>query len=228
MAPPVAAAELCMPPKACLLAAQVAAADVASLAVSLGRRCTEHSPGRMPLLQKRDGVDAKQSNGHHHHRRQHCFNPEDVPEGHVPTEFLSRTRRWDRHTAVQLVPYLEKETTQRPRRHLESKCPSLQLQDLQRSGIHERSISPWSYEVNVDEDRYPRRLAFAHCLCKGCIDVKTGRETTSLNSVRVFQEMMVLRRKPCKHNAEAAGFTLEVEYIKVPVACTCVLPQSSS
>ncbi|XP_015265081.1 PREDICTED: interleukin-17C [Gekko japonicus] len=165
---------------------------------------------------------------HRHHP--HCFNPEDVPAGQVPIEFLSRSRRWDRHSAVLLVPYLGKESSEgrRQRRQLGYNCSALQLQNVPHSSVHERSISPWSHEVNEDENRYPRRLAFAYCLCRGCIDVKTGRETISLNSVPVFQEMMVLRRKPCPHNTGATSFTLEVDYIKVPVACTCVLPQSDS
>ncbi|XP_060109845.1 interleukin-17C [Heteronotia binoei] len=168
---------------------------------------------------------------HHPHHRPQCFSSEDVPVGQVPVEFLSRARRWDRHSAVQLVPILEKESPKRQRRRRQQEddnCSALQLQNLQHSSVHQRSISPWSHKINEDENRYPSRLAFAYCLCKGCIDAKTGVETTSLNSVPVFQEMLVLRRKPCLRNSEAGSFTLEVDYIKVPVACTCVLPQTSS
>nr|XP_056718370.1 interleukin-17C [Euleptes europaea] len=171
------------------------------------------------------------------HHRQHCFNPDEVPEGHVPTEFLSRARRWDRHSAVQLVPYLEKELAEgrRHRRHSGSNCPALRVQDLRHSSIHQRSISPWSHRIDEDENRYPQKLSFAYCLCKGCINASTGLETTALNSVPVYQEMMVLRRKPCpRSHVEAtpapthpAAFTLVVDYVKVPVACACVLPQSN-
>ncbi|XP_077165978.1 interleukin-17C [Paroedura picta] len=168
---------------------------------------------------------------HHHAHRQRCFVPSDLPEEHVPTEFLSRSKRWDRHSAIQLVPYLEKEPAKRRRQrrhHDPYNCSALQLQNLQQGSIHERSIAPWSHQINEEEDRYPRKLAFAYCLCKGCIDVKTGNETSSLNSVLVFQEMMVLRRKPCAEDAQPRSFTLEVDYISVPVSCACVLPQSSS
>ncbi|KAL8195070.1 UNVERIFIED_CONTAM: hypothetical protein K2H54_046296 [Gekko kuhli] len=192
-----------------------------------GRECRSSSAqGWIGQAHGRAGREAKRQ----HHQHPHCFNPGDVPEGHVPNEFLSKTRRWSRHSAMQLVPYLEKEPSerQRQRRQLGDNCSALQLQNLQHSSVHERSISPWSHQINEDENRYPRRLAFAYCLCKGCIDVKTGEETTSLNSVPVFQEMMVLRRKPCPRNTGAASFTLEVDYIKVPVACACVVPQSSS
>ncbi|XP_074014295.1 interleukin-17C [Numenius arquata] len=100
-----------------------------------------------------------------------------------------------------------------------------------RTGLHsepnERSISPWRYRIDEDENRYPRKLAFAECLCSGCVDVKTGRETTSLNSVAIHQTMMVLRRKPCPRPTSPGLVTFEVDYIKVPVGCTCVLPRTA-
>lgn len=81
--------------------------------------------------------------------------------------------------------------------------------------------------IDKDKDRFPEKLAFAECLCKGCIDSKTGAETSALNSVPVLQSMMVLQRKPCQHSSDSPGFAFEVRYIKVPVACTCALPRSS-
>ncbi|NXD13748.1 IL17C protein, partial [Nothocercus nigrocapillus] len=95
-----------------------------------------------------------------------------------------------------------------------------------RSETNERSISPWRYRIDEDEDRYPRKLAFAECLCRGCVDVKTGRETAALNSVAIHQTMMVLRRKPCPGPGGHGLFTLEVDYIRVAVGCTCVLPRT--
>ncbi|XP_053257894.1 interleukin-17C [Podarcis raffonei] len=174
-------------------------------------------------------AEAKRLGGHHRHH-QNCFAAEDVQEGYVPTLFRSRATRWERQAPVQLVPYVEGEeaSPRRQRRHHETTCPDLKVQGTLNREIHERSISPWTYRIDEDEDRYPRKLSIAECLCKGCIDVKTGQEVTSLNSVPVFQNMMVLRRKPCQHNDEAAGFTFEVKYIDVSVACACVLPRYSS
>lgn len=83
-----------------------------------------------------------------------------------------------------------------------------------------------THSIDEDENRYPRKLAFAECLCSGCVDVKTGRETTSLNSVAIHQTMMVLRRKPCPRPASPGLVTFEVDYIRVPVGCTCVLPRT--
>ncbi|NXV57021.1 IL17C protein, partial [Molothrus ater] len=104
---------------------------------------------------------------------------------------------------------------------------ALSLRAGLRSEPHERSISPWRYRIDEDENRYPRKLAFAECLCSGCVDVKTGRETTSLNSVTIQQTMLVLRRKPCPRPAGLGLVALEVDYIRVPVGCTCVLPRTA-
>uniref|UniRef100_A0A8D0GQN4 Interleukin 17C n=1 Tax=Sphenodon punctatus TaxID=8508 RepID=A0A8D0GQN4_SPHPU len=152
---------------------------------------------------------------------------DELQEGELPGRLLSRARRWDRNAPAQLVPVLEEGRRRKHRRHHEHGCPALQLQSAPQSEVHERSISPWRYRIDEDEDRYPRKLAFAECLCSGCIDVKTGRETTSLNSVPVHQTMMVLRRKPCPRNPSPGTFAFEVEYITVPVACTCALPRSA-
>ncbi|XP_016156544.1 PREDICTED: interleukin-17C, partial [Ficedula albicollis] len=137
--------------------------------------------------------------------------------------------RWDRYLPVQLVPQLEQlEQLEAAgaRRHRPRSCPALSLRSGLHSKIHERSLSPWRYRIDVDENRYPRKLAFAECLCGGCVDAKSGRETTSLNSVAIHQTMLVLRRKPCPLPALPGRFELEVAYIQVPVGCTCVLPRT--
>lgn len=91
--------------------------------------------------------------------------------------------------------------------------------------------SPFSSPHSIDEDvnRYPPKLAFAECLCSGCINVGTGQESLSLNSVPVYQSMMVLRRRPCRREDEEGtpGFSFEVEQMAVPVACACALPRAS-
>ncbi|KAG8437423.1 hypothetical protein GDO86_008211, partial [Hymenochirus boettgeri] len=104
----------------------------------------------------------------------------------------------------------------------DNSCPN--LQSSQENGpIHDRSISPWSYRIDIDESRYPQKLAFAQCLCSGCIDPNSGTETASLNSVPIDQTMMVLRKKRCPN--QLSSYMFETEYIKVPVGCTCVIPR---
>lgn len=85
--------------------------------------------------------------------------------------------------------------------------------------------------MDTDESRYPQKLAFAECLCRGCISAKTGRETAALNSVPLVQSLLVLRRRPCSQDTMGAptpgAFTFHAEFIRVPVGCTCVLPRSA-
>ncbi|NXN14026.1 IL17C protein, partial [Indicator maculatus] len=165
---------------------------------------------------------------HQHHG--HCYSTGELQDGEAPAHLLGL--RWDHYLPVQLVPQLERlqevaNGHRRHRRHQHRTCPALQLRAGLRSEPNERSISPWRYRIDEDEHRYPHKLAFAECLCSGCIDVKTGRETTSLNSVAIHQNMMVLRRKPCPHPAGHGLVTFEVDYIRVPVGCTCVLPRTT-
>lgn len=92
------------------------------------------------------------------------------------------------------------------------------------------SLCALSRSVDTDEDRYPQKLAFAECLCRGCIDPRTGRETAALNSVRLLQSLLVLRRRPCSRDGSGlptpGAFAFHTEFIRVPVGCTCVLPRS--
>ncbi|NWV19905.1 IL17C protein, partial [Origma solitaria] len=168
----------------------------------------------------------RRSGGGSPHTAVRCYSGAELgDEG--PAQFVARSLRWDRHVPVQLVPQLERLEARRLRRHRPHACPALSLRAGLRSEAHERSISPWRYRIDEDENRYPRKLAFAECLCSGCVDVKTGRETTSLNSVTIHQTMLVLRRKPCPRPAGTGLVTLEVDYIRVPVGCTCVLPRTA-
>lgn len=79
--------------------------------------------------------------------------------------------------------------------------------------------------IHYDADRYPTKLAFARCLCHGCIDVETGEETRALNSMLLEQSQLVLRRKPCP--GQEGLYNFKLEYIMVPVGCTCVLPRGN-
>ncbi|NXC92454.1 IL17C protein, partial [Cercotrichas coryphoeus] len=154
-----------------------------------------------------------------------CCSAAELGDEAAPVELLGRRLRWDRYLPAQLVPQLEQLEAAGARRH-RPRCPALSLRSGLHSQVHERSLSPWRYRIDVDENRYPRKLAFAECLCSGCVDAKTGRETTSLNSVAIHQTMLVLRRKPCPPPAPPGHFALEVAYIQVPVGCTCVLPRT--
>uniref|UniRef100_A0A8C6XAC5 Interleukin 17C n=1 Tax=Naja naja TaxID=35670 RepID=A0A8C6XAC5_NAJNA len=149
----------------------------------------------------------------------------------IPVQLRNWVSLLQHQDCVQLVPFLESEQNSRPhsQRHHGHSCPNLKLQDMQSDEVHKRSISPWTYYIDEDENRFPRQLAFARCSCKGCIDTKNGRETTNLNSVEVKQRTMVFRRKACMSNdGSVEKFFFEKDYVEVPVACTCAVPRYRS
>ncbi|XP_029354427.1 interleukin-17C-like [Echeneis naucrates] len=85
----------------------------------------------------------------------------------------------------------------------------------------DRSVSPWRYSINRDMTRIPHDIAFAECLCNGCII--NQHEDMRYNSVPVTVQMMVLKKIDC-HKSK---YMLQRDFIKVPVACTCVVPKST-
>ncbi|XP_078257855.1 interleukin-17C [Rhinoraja longicauda] len=149
-----------------------------------------------------------------------CFFPEDLQDqGEGMRKLLSRANT-GRFPALDLVNELEQ-----PQRE-PGPCPKLGLPSPGNADLGHRSISPWEYRIEYDADRYPTKLAFARCLCAGCIDVETGEETRALNSVVLEQSQLVLRRRPCP--GQDGRYSFQLEYIMVPVGCTCVLPRSRS
>ncbi|KAK6477295.1 interleukin-17C [Huso huso] len=153
----------------------------------------------------------------------HCYDDNDLQKY---KHFVGK-HAWNNYPSFYMVKELEQLESggNRQRRHTGHSCPNLVASSIQQvtEDHNTRSISPWRYTIDVDENRLPMKLAFAECLCSGCIDVRTGRETDAVNSVTVNQTMMVLRRKQC---SDQKTYAFQVEYIKVPVACTCVLPKS--
>ncbi|XP_053410821.1 interleukin-17C [Nycticebus coucang] len=162
-----------------------------------------------------------------------CYSAEELPLGQAPPHLLARSAKWEHALPVALVSSLEAGGHRRQHEgHLaETQCPVLRPEEVLEADTHQRSISPWRYRVDTDEDRYPRQLAIAECLCKGCIDARTGRETAALNSVRLSQSLLVLRRRPCSSDGSGkptpGAFSFYTEFIRVPVGCTCVLPRSA-
>nr|XP_032833286.1 interleukin-17C-like [Petromyzon marinus] len=88
--------------------------------------------------------------------------------------------------------------------------------------VSSRSISPWSYRIVENPDLLPSRYAEAHCLCDGCLDPRSGLETTEVNSHLVEQTVRFLRRSPCPQRP--GTYTYAHVYLRVPVACVCVRP----
>ncbi|XP_067853695.1 interleukin-17C [Heptranchias perlo] len=147
----------------------------------------------------------------------HCWYPEELETKGLQRLLGSARRPY--FPSVTLIKELEQQ------QKLSDSCPDLRVHSSRKSDFSHRSISPWNYRIDEDENRIPRKLAFAQCLCDGCIDVETGEETLSLNSVPLEQTMMVIQRHSC--HGQPRRYSLELKYIKVPVGCTCVLPNSS-
>ncbi|XP_035508235.1 interleukin-25-like [Morone saxatilis] len=94
------------------------------------------------------------------------------------------------------------------------------VEELQ-GDLNKRALSPWRYSLNRSDDRVPHKIAFAECVCQGCIIDQ--REDLTYNSVQVFAPLMVLIRSPCP--TEDNKYLLKKEVIEIPVSCTCALPR---
>ncbi|XP_072925777.1 uncharacterized protein [Hemitrygon akajei] len=119
--------------------------------------------------------------------RNQCFAAEelDIP-GNVLQKLLRRANA-GHLLSVNLVEQLERQQMR------QGHCPKMGHQSIHNPKIRHRSISPWEYRIDYDENRYPSKLAFARCLCDGCIDAESGEETLALNSVLLKQSMLVLQ-----------------------------------
>ncbi|KAM7014995.1 interleukin-17C-like [Tautogolabrus adspersus] len=87
-----------------------------------------------------------------------------------------------------------------------------------RGKLKNRALSPWTYRLNQDPDRIPAVIAYADCLCDHCI--LHGQEDYDYNSVTVNTSLLVFWRIPCGEDR----YRLKKDFISVPVACTCVVP----
>ncbi|XP_030067808.1 interleukin-17D [Microcaecilia unicolor] len=98
------------------------------------------------------------------------------------------------------------------------KCPNAlnQTSDL----IQDTSISPWSFRVNEDPERYPRKITEAYCLCKGCF-MTPNEEDKSLISEPFLMRVPVLQKtRRCVHG----HYKYRLTYVKVAQFCNCHLP----
>ncbi|KAM7424691.1 hypothetical protein PAMA_000851 [Pampus argenteus] len=91
-----------------------------------------------------------------------------------------------------------------------------------RGDVSNRSLSPWKYSLKRNDSRSPHEFTVAECLCKGCIINQD--ENMTYNSVPVFAQQLFLIKSRCPHNPNE--YNVEREFITIPVACTCVVPNS--
>ncbi|XP_023567653.1 interleukin-17F isoform X1 [Octodon degus] len=81
-----------------------------------------------------------------------------------------------------------------------------------------RSSSPWDYNITRDPHRFPTEIVEAQCRHAGCVNAQ-GQEDSSMNSVAIQQEVLVLRREP-----QGCAQSFQLEKMLVTVGCTCVSP----
>lgn len=81
--------------------------------------------------------------------------------------------------------------------------------------------------IDTQEDRFPRQIAVAQCLCKGCIMTNGNDarvENNGYNSAPINQSRVVLRKVLCEGGEDK--YRLVVERVDVPIGCTCVTPKT--
>ncbi|KAF7225003.1 interleukin-17C [Nothobranchius furzeri] len=111
-------------------------------------------------------------------------------------------------------------------------CPVDLYQGLSNSkDIKDRSLSPWRYVQETNEDLFPSTYMKAECLCSGCITIKKNsdesmEENFDFNSVPVLQAQMFLKRE--RGNCEDGTYQLRAFKMDIPVGCTCVRPKRTS
>ncbi|XP_035267151.1 interleukin-17B-like isoform X1 [Anguilla rostrata] len=91
-----------------------------------------------------------------------------------------------------------------------------------------RSLSPWSYRINHDENRIPVDIPEAKCSCVGCINPFTMQEDRTMTSVLIYTKIPVRRRlcdklskKPRKKKTCVPLYRTVVE--SIAVGCTCIV-----
>ncbi|XP_077315290.1 interleukin-25-like [Lithobates pipiens] len=92
------------------------------------------------------------------------------------------------------------------------KCPS--SINISSELMQDRSISPWSYRINEDLNRYPPIIVEAYCLCKGCVSSKAN----SMVSVPFYKEVPILyKTSKCKKSR----FVYKLRHIRIAQFCIC-------
>ncbi|KAM8973725.1 interleukin-17B [Pelodytes ibericus] len=92
-----------------------------------------------------------------------------------------------------------------------------------------RSLSPWTYIINHNENRIPAYIPEAQCLCTGCINPFTMQEDLSMSSIPIYSKIPV-RRRLCESSSLGhrgrKRKKCHKDYIAVmeniAVGCTCI------
>ncbi|XP_072480024.1 interleukin-25 [Notamacropus eugenii] len=147
-----------------------------------------------------------------HHHRCCCGKDRDLSE-----ELLN----WN---SMPSVPFEVSRNLELPKAPASSQCRA------SRDGpLNSRAISPWSYELDRDENRLPQDLYHARCLCPHCVSLNSGYNMDPRgNSELLWHNQTVFYRRRCHGHGERAGsdcYYLERKVYPVSFACVCVLPR---
>nr|XP_033818693.1 interleukin-17B-like isoform X2 [Geotrypetes seraphini] len=97
------------------------------------------------------------------------------------------------------------------------KCPNAlnQTSDL----IQDTSISPWSFRVNEDPERYPRKIIEAYCLCKGCFTAPTEQDKSLISEPFLMSVPVLQKTRRCVKG----HYKYRLRYVKIAQFCNCHL-----
>uniref|UniRef100_A0A4W4FRY2 Uncharacterized protein n=1 Tax=Electrophorus electricus TaxID=8005 RepID=A0A4W4FRY2_ELEEL len=85
--------------------------------------------------------------------------------------------------------------------------------------INNRSLSPWNWIPNSSFHRIPEVIFEAECKTDYC-NYPISNQKTELNSVPIYQDILVLKQDQANRNCFTASFQ------RVIISCTCVWAQT--
>lgn len=92
-----------------------------------------------------------------------------------------------------------------------SECPH-RLRHSQHEPQRLRSTCPWVWEENISENRYPRKVINARCICRRCIGSNARYQCEP-----IYTRVKVLRVQGCQNGL--LQYTNDEEIVSV--GCTC-------
>ncbi|XP_037552965.1 interleukin-17D [Nematolebias whitei] len=105
-----------------------------------------------------------------------------------------------------------------PRVQLNQSCPNRAPSRSHSLPANLLSISPWTYRISYDPNRYPRSIPEAYCLCKGCLLGPSREESEQHRSTPVYAPSVVLKRTG---SCVGGRHSYTEIYVSVAVGCTC-------
>ncbi|XP_078112036.1 interleukin 17a/f1 [Sander vitreus] len=90
--------------------------------------------------------------------------------------------------------------------------------------LQNASISPWTYNVSLDDTLFPPVLSEARCVLQGCRNSE-GHEDLNLESRPIMHQVLLLRRvKSTGEGGAGHRYHYRLESRLIAVGCTCVKP----